>query len=265
MKLKIQGAIRQFDKSMSPVIQTCFHTRAPHFGLGMHHHEYYQLIYITRGTLKIVADKEYICHEGDIIILPPALPHTLSSDTGYSQIGIDFRKCTDSDNPHHPLATAENTYHSSAPRFLDMANDIAKWIDSFSIHSDNILKNYVNLFMLLVANRQVNHQSSHFGTRLSDYLDQNLDNENSVDEISAALSVSTSHLQRLCREHFGVGVKTLFNKKRFAKACSLLTDTQMSAKEIGEAIGFSSAANFSAFFKKHSGVTPATYRKNNFM
>ncbi len=265
MKHKIHGAIRQFDQSTAPIIQICNHSRAPHFGLEMHHHEYYQLIYITSGTLNIVADKDYVCREGDIIILPPRLPHTLSSHTGYSQIGIDFSYCADTDNPHHTLATAENTYYSPAPRFLDMAKDIAKWIDSFSIHSDNILKNYVNLFMLLVANRRANQQSSHFGTRLSDYLDQNLDKEISVVEISSALSVSTSHLQRLCQAHFGIGVKTLFNKKRFAKACSLLTDTEISAKEIGELIGFSSAANFSAFFKKHSGVTPATYRKNNFM
>ena len=263
MKLKIHGAIRKFDQSTQPIIQICNYTRAPHFGLRKHHHDYYQLIYITCGELKIAADKEYVCREGDIIILPPRLAHTLSSDTGYSQIGIDFDQCTDTGNPHYTLATAEHTYHSSAPRFLDMANDIAKWIDSFSIHSDNILKNYVNLFMLLVANRQANHQSSHFGERLSDFLDKNLDKEISVIEISSALSVSTSHLQRLCQAHFGIGVKTLFNKKRFAKACSLLTDTQMSAKEIGEAIGFSTAANFSAFFKKCSGITPVAYRKNN--
>lgn len=265
MKIKIQGAIKQFDPSKQPIIQICHHSRIAHFGLGMHHHEYYQLIYITRGTLKIVADKEYICNEGDIIILPPKLNHMLSSDSGYSQIGIDFNRCTDTNCPHNTLATAENTYYSSAPRFLDMARDIAKWIESFSIHSDIILDHYVNLFMLLVANRQANHQTSHFGTRLSEYLDKNIDKEISIDEIASALSVSASHLQRLCHQYFGTGVKNLFNKKRYSRACALLTDTSLSAKEIGEIIGFSTAANFSAFFKKHAGVTPLTYRKNNFM
>ena len=132
-----------------------------------------------------------------------------------------------------------------------------------SLDADNIRMTYINLFLLLVANRRTKHQESNFGTRLSEYLDQNLKNEISIPEIESKLSISPSHLQRLCHKYFGTGVKTLYNKKRFAKACSLLIDTRLSAKDISIEIGFSTATNFSSFFKKHSGVAPLTYRKNN--
>lgn len=262
---KPHSAITEFDESAHPIISANYHKRFADYKLEKHYHEYFQLIYITDGEMSLYADKKYECHEGDIIIIPPYQSHSISSKDGYRQLGVEFEACSDPRNQHYALANPVKSvvYYSYAPKFLTMANEIIKWINDLSLDSINIRMTYINLFLLLVANRQANYQSSNFGTRLSEYLDQNLDREISISEISDRLSVSSSHLQRLCHQYFGMGVKTLFNKKRFAKACILLIDTQLSAKEIGMEIGFSTAANFSSFFKKHSGVTPLTYRKNN--
>lgn len=262
---KQNAVLNEFDESCHPIVYANYFKRFAGYKLEKHRHDRFHLIYITHGNVNIYADKMYQCREGDIIIIPPYQSHSLSSKDGYTQLGIDFESCSDPRNQHYALANPVQkvVYHSSAPKFLPMANEIIKWVGDMSLDSANIRMTYINLFLLLIANRQTNHQTSNFGTRLSEYLDQNLSNEISIEEIAAKLSVSTSHLQRLCHKYFGMGVKKLYNKKRFARACSLLIDTRLSAKDIGTEIGFSTPANFSSFFKKHSGIAPLTYRKNN--
>jgi len=42
----------------------------------------------------------------------------------------------------------------------------------------------------------------------------------------------------------------------------LLVQTDWSIQQIGFAIGFADQPNFSYFFKKNAGITPAEFRKN---
>lgn len=254
-----------FDEKSYPIDYAVYNSRTKDHLVKTHSHDFYQLIYIIDGDLTIKADKKYECFKGDFIILPPRQIHSLSSKNGYKELLIGFKKCDDCENQHYALASCQNVFRASTPNLLPMVTDIAKWLGNLSTYSQSIIINYVNLFLLLAANHMTNSGHYDFGTRLSDYLDKHLESEISIDEISVALSISASHLQRLCHQYFGTGVKNLFNKKRFAKACALLTNTTLSSKEIGEITGFSTAANFSAFFKKHSGMSPLTYRKNNFM
>ena len=252
-----------FDESLFPIEYVGYNSREAGFSVDHHCHDFYQLIFIIDGSITVRADKTYKCHKGDVIILPPHAEHSIRTPDGYQELLIVFSKCDNPDNQHYSLASSSDIYYSGVANLSSMAKDIIKWIDNYSLISANIIANYINLFMLLIANHKKNSLASHFSSRLSDYLDRNLERELSIDEISDALSISSSHLQRLCHHHFGMGVKSLFNKKRFAKACMLLADTSLSSKEIGEIIGFSTSANFSTFFKKHSGTTPINYRKNN--
>jgi AraC-like DNA-binding protein len=56
--------------------------------------------------------------------------------------------------------------------------------------------------------------------------------------------------------------------KEYIQSCILLSSKRMlyfsdlSAKEIGYEMGFSEPANFSAFFKKHTGTAPSHYRES---
>ena len=240
-----------------------YNSREPNVNVKCHSHNFTQIIYVLEGTLSIHAEKEYKCNKGEIAIIPPGIVHSIYSETGYKEFLIGFNKDYSEDNIHHRTISLTAITKEYMPDLMPTVYDMIKWLDKFSIIAKDIILTYLNLFILLVANNLSDSQSSNFVKKLSDYLDSTLDKELSLTEIADSFFISVSHLQRLCHQHFGVGVKTLYNKKRYARACSLLTGSDMTAKEIGEAIGFSTAANFSAFFKKHSGMTPVAYRKNN--
>ncbi len=49
--------------------------------------------------------------------------------------------------------------------------------------------------------------------------------------------------------------------KIVSEAKGLLQDRNRSVKEIGYTLGFAEAAHFSAYFKKHTELSPADYRR----
>ena len=47
---------------------------------------------------------------------------------------------------------------------------------------------------------------------------------------------------------------------RMKAAKGLLADTDLSAAEIGEMVGYGDASSFAKAFKRHVGMTPGAYR-----
>lgn len=49
--------------------------------------------------------------------------------------------------------------------------------------------------------------------------------------------------------------------ERLQAACSMLMGSELSVSEIAARLGFDNFAYFSKLFRKHTGVSPSTYRK----
>ena len=60
-----------------------------------------------------------------------------------------------------------------------------------------------------------------------------------------------------------MGVNDYISKLRIAKACSLLTNTQMPIQEIAYLTGYSNQRYFSTAFKQAMGLSPSKYRLEN--
>ena len=82
----------------------------------------------------------------------------------------------------------------------------------------------------------------------------------SLQEIANALYINGSYLLRVYKAHTGHTLLWYHSHLRCEKAKELLTESDLSISEIGEAVGFVSSAHFSHVFKKMTGVTPSAYR-----
>lgn len=98
--------------------------------------------------------------------------------------------------------------------------------------------------------------------RALDYIDKNLHLPISVDDIAREALVSKSTLYKQFREVCGGSVGDYLMKKRLERARQLLVETDLSIQEIAQAAGFSSAAYFTANFKKENGMAPLRFRKH---
>ena len=84
----------------------------------------------------------------------------------------------------------------------------------------------------------------------------------SASEYANELNVTTDHLNRVVRLLTGKTLKGYIHARILVGAKRLLYFSDQSLKEISYDLGFSEPANFSAFFKKQTGLSPSEFRKN---
>lgn len=91
------------------------------------------------------------------------------------------------------------------------------------------------------------------------YTDPNL----SVDMLSNLIGLSASYVRKLFKDETGKSVAEYISERRFHKAKELLIKTDHPAKKIGEMVGFDNTSYFYVSFKKHVGMTPDHFRRDN--
>ncbi len=94
------------------------------------------------------------------------------------------------------------------------------------------------------------------------YIDSHLYEDLSLDTLASRFGYAKMHLITLFRNRFGITPIQYVLQKRMDAAGKMLLGTVMSVGEIGALFHYSSAQHFSEAFRKHTGVTPAVYRKN---
>ncbi len=102
-----------------------------------------------------------------------------------------------------------------------------------------------------------------FLNALHQFMEQHIsDNNLSIDEIAEVTNMSRSSLNRKMHELFNLSAKDFVQAARIKHACNLLRTTDMAAKEVAYACGFSDPRYFSKSFKANTGKTPTEYRES---
>ncbi|HKB91135.1 MAG TPA: AraC family transcriptional regulator [Opitutaceae bacterium] len=84
----------------------------------------------------------------------------------------------------------------------------------------------------------------------------------SVNEVAAAIHISTGHLRRLFLSEYKESPKRFFLRVALKQSRHLMAETTMSYKEIAGACGFCSFSAFYRAFKRHFDRTPSAWRNN---
>jgi len=95
------------------------------------------------------------------------------------------------------------------------------------------------------------------------FIDESFDTKLSLQKLAGEACLSEHHFLRHFKTAFGITPHQYITKKRLEKARELLLETSVSISEISEQIGMDNLSSFSRLFKKHHGLSPEKYRKNN--
>ncbi len=94
-------------------------------------------------------------------------------------------------------------------------------------------------------------------TKMTEAVDENL----SVEEISARCHISVSYAKALFSTYAGISPGAYYNRLRTQRIASLLEEGHAIA-EIADRMNFSSPNYLSLFFRRESGLSPTQYKKS---
>lgn len=92
-------------------------------------------------------------------------------------------------------------------------------------------------------------------------LNKNLLKNRQVQFYADQMDISTKKLNRITHQFFHKPAKSYINEQLILEMKRLLMNTALSVKEIAYHSGFEEPTNFVKFFKKHTDLTPAAFRK----
>lgn len=100
--------------------------------------------------------------------------------------------------------------------------------------------------------------------RLARSIDHVLDNpgaSHTVESLADVACMSRSAFSKHFHDAFSKSPMALVNHVRLERAAKMLENSNAGIEQVGQRMGFSSRSHFSQAFKKHAGVSPASYKK----
>ena len=94
------------------------------------------------------------------------------------------------------------------------------------------------------------------------YMEEHLDEPLTIPALSRQACLSATTFKEGFRRLYGLPVHAWLRQRRMERAAELLRSSSLSVLGVAQSVGFSSASQFTAAFRRQYGVTPAQYRKN---
>lgn len=100
-----------------------------------------------------------------------------------------------------------------------------------------------------------------FPELIKGYLDENVSQKVTLDDISKALNLSKSHIERLFVDKYGISPLKYFANNKVNFACTLVINTDYTLNEIADMLSFADAKYLSKCIKAQTGMPPSQLRK----
>lgn len=243
--------------------------------INQHWHDYYQLVYVRRGTGSIIIDGTfYPVEEGDTVIIRCNEPHFF--DVPQEKLETYELKFV--------IVREESDFLRNGPRFFCRDTDgsikrslkqIEQESDTMDPLSSEIIALELNKIFLLMRRAisgireeappqqtDTTDPSDALLEKINAYIAEHLHKNFTIRELSNHLYMEYSYLSRLFSAKYGIRLKQYINQKRLLTAKEMITGTNLTMTEIAEKCGFETLYRLERIFKKEEGLSPTEFRNS---
>ena len=224
-----------------------------------HHHSFYELHLCCSGTatFEVQKDSEITIKAGDFVIFSPSTRHKLlyySDDFSKLVLGftLDVKESDELKFITDSYSDIKNKAYMASDRMLSVPTDI---LEEIKMRRKGFKFTICELLSLLII------ESARV---IILYMKNNIHANLTADEIAAVANMSSKQLNRIMLENYNLSISAFFKREKISKAKEMLEKTDMSIRQIAEAVGFSDEFSFGKSFKRTEGNTPAGYRSAYF-
>lgn len=227
------------------------------FTVAQHAHESWEYVYCTAGGGTFhFEDGSLSYKKGDVVVIPPNIPHSNDSQQGFNNIHINMAS---------PILTMKEPtiIVDDSNQFLLNAFKAA----FYHFYSDRkertaLLSAYGNLISYyLIAYQTGSPRSSVVDEIEHHIINHYSDCDYKLDDYLESLPFSCDYLRKLFQKEFGVTPHQYLNNKRLQIAAETLSNCSDTVADIAVMCGFRDPLYFSRMFKKKYGVSPSHYSR----
>ena len=239
---------------------------------NLHTHTFYEVHFSLEGTMIYgFEDREITIRTGEYLIIPPRLRHSVITN------GEDFRKISVSfsieemPNQYRPTPAQEPLVRPCTPDITANFDFILRQASERGMFYRTLIEKRLSETIFLVlsdllpaktAEPDENFPDPRF-LRARKYILDNPEIFFSCSEVADYCHMSVKQLSRLFERFEQKSLAEFIREQKMQETEKLIYHPELSQKEIGQMLGFSSQNYFNKFFVRHFGMTPTEYRKNH--
>ena len=233
-----------------------------------HAHDFYELIWLRRGwATQSVNGAPLTLRAGEALLLRPAETHYFLEQTdeiSLLSLSVAREELAVMAGAFSPLLTARLA-RAEGPLTLTLGLPLGEVRGDTEFDCKYLLSFVLRAYME-AAEPAVG--SAALPPSLSSLEAAMRERENLRSGIAAALAhthYSQSHLARLVRAHWGMGLKEWINELRLREAYRELILSDRAVTALADEVGYASPAHFCRIFKARFGMSPAALRRSRGM
>ena len=250
-------------------------TREPNYHFEGERHDFWEVVCILEGKVGVASENElYTLNEGQVVFHKPMEFHNIWSENSKNTVFIfsfegsmpELRyKVYNFGAAERALINEITELSSKTFKYTGLIMNRIK--PSMESKAEIIIKKLELLIASLLNNAKVDildldTKSAQNYIHIISVLNDNIDSNLTIEEISELCNMSQSNLKKTFRKYSGVGIIRYFNELKIEKAQKLLNEGY-NVKETASILGYADQNYFSVVFKRITGYSPIKYKNKN--
>jgi AraC-like DNA-binding protein len=207
------------------------------------------LMHVWRGGVEAtVAHRQFEAGEGQVLILPPGVPYDRTMAQGMELVVVCCALC--------------RFEFDDAPRVLPLPCDeaAASWMRDLAVFTtrgsrqreitDHLLTAILGR-LKMIERRGSALKALHPGVAALQFLDDNITEPLTLQQVAAHAHISPSHLRTMFHRQVGSRVLRYQHDRRMQLALELLDQPQLSLREIARRCGYNDVEYFTRLFRRY--------------
>ena len=227
------------------------------YTVSSHFHKSWEFIFCTSGSGEIICDNKTLSYTAnEIAVIPPLLPHSNVSTTGFTNIHVNLDDVAFSQ-------TEPQIISADSKGFLLNAFTAAFYYYSSACEEGKpLLPIYGQLIAAYMPTSQPEHRRSDIVQKIEHHILENYpDCGYDVNLYLSSLPFSPEYLKKLFKKETGLTPHQYLTDKRLESAANTLSTFygKWNISETARLCGFNEPLYFSRLFKRKFGVSPRDY------
>ncbi|GAA0177865.1 response regulator [Clostridium sediminicola] len=131
--------------------------------------------------------------------------------------------------------------------------DLNDFINTYLYEPDNNTKSVINGDTKIQEDKHISHAK--------EYINNNYDKKIYLNDVAEYVGFSPYYFSRLFKKSTGMNLSEYINRFRIEKSKEIMSDFDLSLKEVSEKVGYEDFSYFSTVFQKYEDCLPSKYRK----